>query len=89
MWLANWPILRLMRSGAAAADRPTATVESAGGPGGRVRRIAALCPAAAALGLRVGQALAEARALCPELDLHDADPAGDQAGLARLASKYH
>ena len=81
MWLPNWPILRLQRSGAAAADRPAATVASERGQ----RRLACVCPVAVAAGLRVGQALAEARALVPELDIHEATPEADIAALARLA----
>ena len=81
MWLANWPILRLQRSGAASAERPVATVASERGQ----RRLAALCPMAAVAGLRVGQALAEARALVPELEVHEAMPEEDAAALARLA----
>ena len=81
MWLPNWPILRLRRSGAASADRPAATVTSERGQ----RRLACVCPAAAEAGLRVGQALAEARALAPELEVHEATPEEDTAALARLA----
>ncbi len=81
MWLPNWPILRLHRSGAASADQPAATVASERGQ----RRLAAVCPLAAGHGLRVGQALAEARALCPALDTHEATPDEDAAALARLA----
>lgn len=81
MWLPNWPILRLHRSGAASADQPAATVLTERGQ----RRLACVCPLAAAAGLRVGQALAEARALVPELDVHEATPEEDAAALARLA----
>lgn len=48
-------------------------------------RLAALSPAAAAAGLRVGMALAQARALAPGLIVEDADPAADAAGLTQLA----
>lgn len=81
MWLPNWPILRLHRSGAASADLPAATVASERGQ----RRLTAVCPLAAGHGLRVGQALAEARALCPALDTHEATPDEDAAALSRLA----
>jgi protein ImuB len=47
--------------------------------------IAAACPAARALGLAPGMALTQARALVPDLDVRDADPAGDRADLERLA----
>lgn len=48
-------------------------------------RIAALCPRASALGLSRGMALADARALVPDLVVADDDPARDAAALARLA----
>ena len=48
--------------------------------------IAAASPAARALGLVPGIALTQARALVPDLAVRDADPAGDRADLARLAT---
>jgi protein ImuB len=81
VWLPNWPILRLRRSGAASADLPSATVAAERGQ----RLLACVCPLAAEAGLRVGQALAEARALVPELEVHEATPEEDAAALARLA----
>jgi len=81
VWLPNWPILRLRRSGAASADVPAATASAERGQ----RRLACVCPLAAEAGLRVGQALAEARALVPELEVHEATPAEDAAALGRLA----
>ncbi len=74
-------MLRLQRSGAVSADQPAATVVTERGQ----RRLACVCPVASEAGLRVGQALAEARALCPELDVHEATPEEDAAALARLA----
>ncbi|WP_242152493.1 Y-family DNA polymerase [Sphingomonas sp. BAUL-RG-20F-R05-02] len=47
--------------------------------------IAAACAGARALGLAPGMAITQARALVPELDIRDADPAGDAADLLRLA----
>jgi protein ImuB len=47
--------------------------------------IAAACPAAQALGLAPGMALAQARAQVAGLDIRPADPEGDQAHLASLA----
>ncbi len=61
---------------------PLATVESVRG----MRRLAATCPVAARFGLRPEQALAEARAMCPDLRVADADPDADGAALARLAA---
>jgi protein ImuB len=51
-----------------------------------LRRLAAVCPHAAALGLSPGQALAEARAICPELEVVDDDPEADRVALAALAA---
>ena len=48
--------------------------------------IAAVCPAARALGLTPGMAITQARALVPGLDIRDADPTGDAADLLRLAT---
>ena len=48
--------------------------------------VAAANAPAAALGLRPGLALAQAQAMIPDLAIHDADPAGDAAALARLAA---
>ena len=47
--------------------------------------LAAVSPAARALGLAPGMAVTQARALVPALDIHRADPAGDRAALHRLA----
>lgn len=47
--------------------------------------IAAACPAARALGLVPGMALAQARAQVAGLDIRPADPEGDRAELAQLA----
>lgn len=52
---------------------------------GRRRAVAHMNLAAAQAGLRIGQAVAHATALVPELVLHDLDTAGDQAALHRLA----
>lgn len=83
VWLPGWPTQRLRRCAAApdTAPRPLATVESVRGQ----RRLASLCPLAEAAGLRVEMALAQARAICPELAVADADPAGDRDALVKLA----
>lgn len=52
---------------------------------GKGERLTAVCPAAAALGLAPGMAVADARAQIPALTLTDADPRADAAFLARLA----
>ncbi len=49
-----------------------------------MRRLFAVDPAAAALGLWVGQPAADAAALVPELTLEEADPTGDHAALEAL-----
>jgi len=77
-WL---PAERLIRSGSAPADPPFALIEKQRG----ALRIAALSPAAARLGLEVGQALADARGCVPELAAFPHDPLADAALLARLA----
>ena len=81
VWLPSWPTQRLQRTGATAPDRPMATVEAVRGQ----RLLKAVCPRAAALGLRLGQTLAQARAICPELTAIDADPVADRAALEGLA----
>jgi protein ImuB len=52
---------------------------------GSRRLVSAVNPAAEALGLRPGLALADARAQLPGLIVEPADPAGDRAALLRLA----
>ena len=63
------------------ADKPLVTIEKS------AQRIiiAAACPAALTLGIAPGLALTQARALVPELDVRDAEPAADAALLNRLA----
>ncbi|WP_137679146.1 DUF6504 family protein [Aurantiacibacter suaedae] len=56
------------------------TMDTAHGP-----RIEAANPAALAEGAAPGMMLADARTLCPRLDLRPADPAGDLAFLERFA----
>ncbi len=48
-------------------------------------RLSALNPAARARGLRPGQGVTEARAICPDLDVVPADPAADARLLEALA----
>ncbi|WP_346432669.1 Y-family DNA polymerase [Pseudohoeflea coraliihabitans] len=48
-------------------------------------RLAALDEKAATRGLRIGQGVAEARAICPDLDVTPADPAADHRLLIALA----
>ena len=54
-------------------------------------QIETVCPRAAARGLRPGQALDQARAICPELAAIDVDPAADRAtplGLAGWCERF-
>ena len=52
---------------------------------GGAQRLAALDPQALRLGLKRGQSLADARALCPALVVAEADPDADAAMLAAVA----
>jgi protein ImuB len=97
-WLPRWPLLRFLAAqarapGKALLDKPlldkplldpgrpiALTVEAAGGP-----RLVAANAAAEALGLRVGDSLADARAKALFLQVEAADPAADAAALRRLA----
>ena len=62
-------------------DRPTVLIERVG----QREVIRSACPVALSLGLTPGMVAAHARALVADLDVRDADPAGDQAWLDRLA----
>ena len=81
LWLPSWATDRLHRKPDCPADRPVVTIEELAG------RL--LIQAADALGpgqgIRPGFALADARALRPDLAVFPADPTGDAAALARLA----
>ena len=86
LWLPHWPAERARaksRSGAdaPAPDAPLAVTLSRD----TARRLAGVDRNAAALGLAPGMMLTEARALVPRLVAVEADPAGDEAGLAALA----
>ncbi len=82
MWLPRWPITRLSRSVSTSPDRPLVTTEAVRG----VRNLVAVGEAGEAQGLRPEQSLTDARAVCPGLIAVDADPAADEAALARLAA---
>src|SRR6185312_9553409 len=81
VWLPNWPITRLNRRSAPAPGEVRVTVEATHG----VRRLVAVGAEGLEAGLRPGQVLTEARAICPALVPHDADPEGDATALAALA----
>jgi protein ImuB len=95
VWLPRWPILRFFASQTRQANNKTLSqhykpvapeqpfvlaVAAAGGP-----RIAALNEAAEALGLAVGEPLADARAKAGVLQVRTIDPGADDAALRRLA----
>ncbi len=82
MWLPGWPTLLAARRGAGRADRPLATIATLRG----LRVLQAVCPLAEHAGLAAGMALTQARAICPGLEVAEADPAGENAALAALAS---
>jgi protein ImuB len=81
VWLPHWPITRLSRSVSTSPDRPLVTTEAVRG----VRNLVAVGEADEAQGLRPGQSLTDARAVCPRLIAVDADPVADEAALAQLA----
>lgn len=79
--LDRWRLAEDCREGEGADAAPLALIaETAHGP-----RIAAVNRAGAEAGVREGVMLADARALCPGLVVHPADPAGDLAFLEHLA----
>ncbi|NBB71750.1 MAG: DNA polymerase Y family protein, partial [Alphaproteobacteria bacterium] len=86
LWLPTWPIDRFRleagRAGEPVHDgAPFALLRAEnGGP-----RLYALAPEAAAAKLRPGLGLADARAICPDLVVADADPARDAEALEALA----
>jgi protein ImuB len=82
VWLPHWPITRLSRGGSVSPDRPLVTVEASRG----VRHLVTVGISGDAYGLRPGQTLTAARSVCPSLLPVDADPAADEAALARLAA---
>ncbi|HXL65558.1 MAG TPA: DUF6504 family protein [Xanthobacteraceae bacterium] len=88
VWLPRWPILRFLATQTKTPsvkpvdpDRPFVLI----GSGGKGPRIAALNEAAEAVGLVLGEPLADARAKAGELQLHAVDSATDATALRRLA----
>src|SRR5271163_2968692 len=91
LWLPRWPIDRMGRSArmlshrknsaAPAEDAPFATVVETAGR----RLLAAVNPAASAVGLAPGMPLADALSFLPGLATAVAEPAKDMAALRRLA----
>lgn len=82
LFLPTWPTDRLRRrNDTLSTERPLVLAARVGA----ARLIAAACAEAQALGLHAGLSLAHAQARVPLLDVHDADPNGEAADLARLA----
>ena len=78
VWFPTLPTDRLWRpEGEQRPDTPVVTATS--------RVVVSANQTAADLGLRSGMKVAQAQALVPGLQVHDADPAGDAALLHRLA----
>ena len=86
VWLPCWATLRLRRRHAGAPEDPLATPLATVTTVRGVRRLVAVDPLAEAAGLAPEMPLAQARAICPGLDLAEADPAAEAAGLAALAA---
>ncbi len=84
LYLPTWPTDRLRRRlGDAAPSPETPTVLI--GRGERRRAVLAVDQAARRLGLHPGMPATQARALCGDLSVHDADPEGDAQALDDLA----
>lgn len=87
LFLPVWPVERLYRELARqaaplpVAERPRALARA--GAGGI--RLTGCDAAARAAGVTPGQLVPDAMALCPKLEIHPADPAGDFKALNRLA----
>lgn len=84
LFLPSWPTDRLIRTLGASAPPPDTPLVLVGRDG-RKRLILACNAAARAEGVTPGMAVAKAQALVAGLDVRDADPAGDDAALERLA----
>ena len=81
MWLRRLSTDRIERRLTAPADEPRAVVASIKS----AQRIVALNDAAARLGLKLGMALADARAMYPALPVADAEPEADRRLLVAVA----
>ena len=89
LWLPRLPIDRIKRelwlSGAASAKTQTSDPSAVIIKQNNALQIYALDDAAARLGLEVGLPLANARAICPQLKVFDADEAADAQALNAIA----
>jgi protein ImuB len=86
LWLPLWPTDRLRRCRHGGAVPPAEAPLVTRALEGRRLVVAAANRAALSLGLRPGLALAHAQAMVPGLEVAEADPAGDAAGLADFAA---
>src|SRR5215831_15071395 len=88
VWLPRWPILRFLatqaRSSSAAPVDPARPFVLAADVSG-TPRVTAANAAAEQDGIRIGEALADARAKAENLQVRAADPAADDAALRALA----
>jgi protein ImuB len=82
LWFPFLPAERTQGRSVARGKRPFALVEKEKG----ALRIAALDRRAATLPLKTGMALANARAIAPDLDVADMDPQADHALLTKIAA---
>ncbi len=81
MWLRRLPTDRIVRRSQAPCDAPLIVIE----PVKAALRVSALNDQAAALGLKPGMPLADARAMYPGIAVRDADHAADAAMLEAVA----
>ena len=91
LWLTHWPtdqhrrrLRRKARSSSMSVSAPAAPMVLAAQSNNR-QEIQAVDPRAAKLGVKVGMAVADARAWLPQLIVEAHDPAADAADLRRLA----
>lgn len=80
LWFPRLGADRLLRRGRALPDAPLAVIGQKGG----AQVVTSLSRAAQTLGVRMGQNLRDARAICPGLVSYPADPRADAAMLAAL-----
>jgi protein ImuB len=81
LWLANWPIQRIVRSRPELKGRAVALAAN----GQRGAEVAVCSTAAIAQGVRVAMPVAEAQALVPSLLVLPHEPLADRQALAKLA----
>ena len=78
-----WPMQRLLHARPELRDRCVAIAQPTGKRGAVIRLA---CPRATRLGVRPGMPVAEARAVVPQLSVHDEDPTSDRHALEKLAA---